>query len=118
LSLEVKYPPEIVEYLAEVDRQSTVVQFKLRDVPGEGSLPRCKCGSADLTDALSSIEADVADLEFFLLPGVSFSVGSPTYTHCPLGSVRHRNRVIGVLVPRLPNPPHHRPVFSFLLTGI
>jgi hypothetical protein len=54
---------------------------------------------------LSSIDADAVVLEFFLLPGVSFSVGSRTYIHWPLGSMRHRSRVMGVLVPRLPTPP-------------
>jgi hypothetical protein len=76
-----------------------------RDVPDEGSLLCCKCGGAELTDALSSTKVDVADLEFFRLSGVSFSVGSRTYTRCPFKSVKHRSRVIGVLVPRLPTPP-------------
>jgi hypothetical protein len=76
-----------------------------RDVLGEGSLPCCKCGGADLIDVLSSIAVDVVDLAFFLLPGVSFSVGSRTYIRWPFESVRHRSRVMGVLVPRLPTPP-------------
>ena len=77
----------------------------LRDILGEGSLPRCEYGVADLVDALSSIDADGVVLEFFLLPGVSFSVGSLTYIRWPFESVRHRSRVMGVLVPRLPTPP-------------
>jgi hypothetical protein len=77
-----------------------------RDILGEGSLPRCDYGVADLADALSSIDADAVVLEFFLLPGVSFSVGSLTYIRWPFESVRHRSLVMGVLVvPRLPTPP-------------
>jgi hypothetical protein len=89
-----------------------------RNVPGEGSLPYCKCGGADLTIALSSTKTNVADLGFHRLPGVSFSVGSRTYTRCPFESVRHRNREIGVIMPPLPTSPStssSRLVFFFLL---
>jgi hypothetical protein len=48
---------------------------------------------------LSSAKTDVAGLEFFRLPGVSFSVGLRTYTRFPFKSVRDRSRVIGVLMP-------------------